>query len=451
MAPATIMAGARRLVSSRRRTEAPRRRPSPSTPPKKLRPMSEIMARAKYAVVERADYSDIICEQCGSGERPGELLLCDKCDKGFHMRCLRPIVVRIPIGSWLCPKCSGHRRFSQKRIIDFFKIQKSGDGKKKCNLNQVELLLEICGKGISNKQKVFATAKLGICQVGFPHMQQYSEDTRKRRRRPLVLLKKRRRLLPFIPSEDPNQRLKQMGTLASALTAMQMEFSDDLTYSSDMAPRSANQAKFENGGMQVLSREDMETLELCRSMSRRGECPPFIVVFDSCEGYTVEADAQIKDMTFIAEYTGDVDYIKNRENDDCDSMMTLLLATNPSESLVICPDKRGNIARFINGINNHTPEGKKKQNCKCVRYSVNGECRVLLVATRDIAKGERLYYDYNGYEHEYPTHHFMRICCNITRSSVEWSKGSSNSSKNAAVLKKTGEDMTAATTTAKVN
>ncbi|XP_052479059.1 probable Histone-lysine N-methyltransferase ATXR5 isoform X3 [Gossypium raimondii] len=319
MAPATIMAGARRLVSSRRRTEAPRRRPSPSTPPKKLRPMSEIMARAKYAVVERADYSDIICEQCGSGERPGELLLCDKCDKGFHMRCLRPIVVRIPIGSWLCPKCSGHRRvrtFSQKRIIDFFKIQKSGDGKKKCNLSQ---------------------------------------DTRKRRRRPLVLLKKRRRLLPFIPSEDPNQRLKQMGSLASALTAMQMEFSDDLTYSSDMAPRSANQAKFENGGMQVLSREDMETLELCRSMSRRGECPPFIVVFDSCEGYTVEADAQIKDMTFIAEYTGDVDYIKNRENDDCDSMMTLLLATNPSESLVICPDKCGNIARFINGINNHTP------------------------------------------------------------------------------------------------
>lgn len=44
---------------------------------------------------------------------------------------------------------------------------------------------------------------------------------------------------------------------------------------------------------------------------------------------------------------------------------------------------------------------------KCVRYSVEGECVVLLVATRDIAKGERLYYDYNGYEHEYPTHNFV--------------------------------------------
>lgn len=70
--------------------------------------------------------------------------------------------------------------------------------------------------------------------------------------------------------------------------------------------------------------------------------------------FTVEADGPIKDMTFIAEYTGDVDYIKNREHDDCDGIMTLLLATNPAKSLVICPDKRGNIARFINGINNHT-------------------------------------------------------------------------------------------------
>lgn len=52
-------------------------------------------------------------------------------------------------------------------------------------------------------------------------------------------------------------------------------------------------------------------------------------------------------------------------------------------------------------------DGKKKQNLKCVRYNVNGECRVLLVSNRDIAKGERLYYDYNGYEQEYPTEHFV--------------------------------------------
>lgn len=52
-------------------------------------------------------------------------------------------------------------------------------------------------------------------------------------------------------------------------------------------------------------------------------------------------------------------------------------------------------------------DGRKKQNVKCVRFDVDGECRVLLVAARDIRKGERLYYDYNGYEQEYPTQHFV--------------------------------------------
>ncbi|XP_065875746.1 probable Histone-lysine N-methyltransferase ATXR5 [Euphorbia lathyris] len=379
MAPASTTsspgaAAARLVIGSRRRTEAtPMPSPPPSPPPKKLKPMSEILAKAHYAVVERADYSDVMCDQCGSGERPDELLLCDKCDKGFHMKCVRPIVVRVPIGSWLCPKCCGQRRvrrFSQKKIIDFFKIQKSIGKSEKCSSPQ---------------------------------------DARKHRRRsgPLVYQKKRRRLLQFIPSEDPAQRLKQMGTLASALTALQMEFTDNLTYFPHMAPRSANQAELEEDGMQVLSKEDIETLEKCKAMCIRGECPPLVVIFDSCEGFTVMADCRIKDMTFIAEYTGDVDFIKNREDDDCDSMMTLLLAKEEYKSLVICPDKRGNISRFINGINNHTSDGKKKQNCKCVRYSVNGECRVFLVATRDISEGERLYYDYNGFEHEYPTQHFV--------------------------------------------
>lgn len=78
-------------------------------------------------------------------------------------------------------------------------------------------------------------------------------DVRKRRKRarPLVLHKKQRRLLPFTPSEDPARRLLQMGSLASALTAMYMEFSNELTYMPGMAPRSANRAKLEHGGIQV--------------------------------------------------------------------------------------------------------------------------------------------------------------------------------------------------------
>lgn len=73
--------------------------------------------------------------------------------------------------------------------------------------------------------------------------------------------------------------------------------------------------------------------------------------------YKVEADGPIKAMTFLAEYTGDVDFVRNRRDDEnFDSFMTLLTYRDSEEEdgLFICPDKRGNIARFISGINNHS-------------------------------------------------------------------------------------------------
>ncbi|XP_074568344.1 putative Histone-lysine N-methyltransferase ATXR5 [Curcuma longa] len=371
MAPPSSCSAAGKTTSNcrvRKRTAAP----SPSAP-KKFRSMEEIMRVALPAAPITGEYYvDLRCGECRSGDREEEILLCDNCDQGYHLYCLRPILVRVPSGPWFCPSCVGERsieRFPlvQTKIIDFFRIQMANDDK--------------------------------CCP---------SQDGKKRKRRSIVMYKKRRRrLLPFNPTEDPALRLQQMGSLAAALTAMNMEFSNELTYLPTMVDRSSNRANLEKGGMQVLPREDKEALELCKTMHKKGECPPLSVVFDPIEGFTVQADGLIKDMTLVAEYTGDVDYLKNREHDDCDSMMTLLLATNPSDTLVICPDKRGNISRFINGINNHTRDGRKKQNLKCVRYNVDGECRVLLVACRDIYRGERLYYDYNGYEKEYPTHNFV--------------------------------------------
>eukprot|EP01018_Ginkgo_biloba_P012475 Gb_02491 [translate_table: standard] len=343
----------------RKRTQAPRLHDPQAASPKK-----------KYRSNSGTKGIDIFCEECGLGDGETEMLLCDKCDRGYHMYCLRPVVVRVPAGAWFCPCCKEKRvkefPLVQTKIIDFFRIQRSSQ----------------------------------LSQTSY-------QEGRKRRRRSLVVSKKKRRLLPFTPSRDPIRRLEQMGSLATALTTSGVEFSDKLTYRPGMAPRSVNQASLEMGGMQIMSREDKATLELCQAMCKRGEWPPLMVVFDPCEGFTVEADGYIRDLTIITEYIGDVDYLSNREKDEGDSMMTLLLPQDPSKTLVICPDKRSNIARFINGINNHTIEGRKKQNLKCVRYDVDGEARALLVAIRDISKGERLYYDYNGYEQEYPTEHFV--------------------------------------------
>jgi hypothetical protein len=72
--------------------------------------------RSKHA----DDYSGVYCEECGSGESPGELLLCDKCDKGFHLFCLRPILVSVPKGSWFCPSCS-KQKMPKCKFIPFLK------------------------------------------------------------------------------------------------------------------------------------------------------------------------------------------------------------------------------------------------------------------------------------------------------------------------------------------
>ncbi|KAG0571258.1 hypothetical protein KC19_VG001000 [Ceratodon purpureus] len=336
-------------------------------------PGGRAASKAKDAEPKEDKYDTTLCEECSRGDGEQEMLLCDSCDRGYHMYCLSPILPTVPPGEWFCPKCAESSLVQefpkvQKKIVDFFRIQKPAP--------------------FTTETKCIGTRK---------------------RRRPsggtLCRQKKSRRLLPYVPCTDPQRRLEQMASLATALTSIGVEFTDSLSYG--LAPRSANRAEYEKGGMQVMGKEDRATLDLCKTMCSQGEWPPLMVTHDSRQGFVVEADRNIKAMTIIAEYTGEVDYMCRRRYDSGNSIMGLLFTEDPAKELVICPDRRGNIARFVSGINNHTSEGRKKQNVRCVRYNIDGEARAILVAIRDIPEGERLYYDYNAYRTEYPTEHFV--------------------------------------------
>jgi hypothetical protein len=88
--------------------------------------------------------------------------------------------------------------------------------------------------------------------------------------------------------------------------------------------------------------------------------------------------------------------------------MELLSTNSTSTTLVICPEKKGNIARFISGINNDDKNSKKKQNVRSIRFDIDGSVHVLLYAARTIKKDEILYYDYNaGGKGAYPTSDFV--------------------------------------------
>ena len=46
-----------------------------------------------------------VCERCGSGDGDGNILLCDQCDRGFHLFCLVPRLCAVPDGNWCAPAC----------------------------------------------------------------------------------------------------------------------------------------------------------------------------------------------------------------------------------------------------------------------------------------------------------------------------------------------------------
>ncbi|KAK9121257.1 hypothetical protein Syun_018874 [Stephania yunnanensis] len=48
---------------------------------------------------------DQICEQCNSGLHGEVMLLCDRCDRGWHIYCLSPPLKQVPNGNWYCLEC----------------------------------------------------------------------------------------------------------------------------------------------------------------------------------------------------------------------------------------------------------------------------------------------------------------------------------------------------------
>ena len=49
---------------------------------------------------------DLPCEVCESPQDAENMLLCDGCDRGFHLRCLPQPLTSVPAGDWYCPRCA---------------------------------------------------------------------------------------------------------------------------------------------------------------------------------------------------------------------------------------------------------------------------------------------------------------------------------------------------------
>ncbi|XP_077598273.1 bromodomain adjacent to zinc finger domain protein 2A isoform X2 [Stigmatopora nigra] len=65
------------------------------------------LLQLEKAIAWERSVTKVTCQICRKGDNDDSLLLCDGCDRGCHMYCLRPRITQVPEGDWFCPNCVG--------------------------------------------------------------------------------------------------------------------------------------------------------------------------------------------------------------------------------------------------------------------------------------------------------------------------------------------------------
>ncbi|KAH8922906.1 JmjC-domain-containing protein, partial [Atractiella rhizophila] len=73
-----------------------------------------------------------LCEVCGTDDRPEAILLCDGCERGWHLDCLTPPLKSVPKSpSWLCDGClrviGGDYGFDEGQTHSLYSFKKRAD------------------------------------------------------------------------------------------------------------------------------------------------------------------------------------------------------------------------------------------------------------------------------------------------------------------------------------
>ncbi|KAI8905734.1 PLU-1-like protein-domain-containing protein [Powellomyces hirtus] len=94
-----------------------------------------------------------LCEICGGGENDEQMLLCDGCNRGYHLYCFDPPMSAIPNTDWYCPDClrgSGHDYgFEEGELRSLYHFQQVANTFKEQHFRQ--------RLGLDSKERVVVT------------------------------------------------------------------------------------------------------------------------------------------------------------------------------------------------------------------------------------------------------------------------------------------------------
>ena len=163
-----------------------------------------------------------------------------------------------------------------------------------------------------------------------------------------------------------------------------------------------------------MKEEDKKIYYELKNLTEKGDYNYIAIKKDEKQGNVVIASTYIQENTLLCEYTGNVitlqDYykkLKNKEIEKNDSIMDLVITPFSETSLIICPYSYANLGRFFSGVNNKNKISEAKINVNSVKVLIDGSVHILLFTSKNIEKGEILYYNYNGDANLYPTDEFQ--------------------------------------------
>jgi [histone H3]-lysine27 N-methyltransferase len=324
-----------------------------------------------------------------------QVVICDKCHCGFHTYCLRPVMVNIPRGDWLCSACSG----SSNSVP--FEVYKNG-------INQQDVMSFL---GLPYQK---ATRFFNEHAEAIDLFKEKSKTATKQRALSLQITSKYVTFevgsIKFIRAlENSDWRLpvplltkKEWATSLSTIVAA-MKYCGMVDYSADLlyppighATEEMNNPDLDVDKIHPMSKRNMEIFKAFNHNIKHGVFPPVRVVYDENMGFNIEALAPIQKYTLVGEYTGDVVTVDRSGTSNSDSLMLLLQTEDPETSLIIDPTQAGNYSRFFSGINNRNLLSKRKANVRTRRFAMDGKIHVALFTSRDVEAGEILSYDYNA-------------------------------------------------------
>ena len=70
---------------------------------------------------------DIVCKKCNKPTDANKMLLCDRCDVGYHTFCLVPPLLNIPKDDWYCSKCLNEMTDERSKFLDGIEVLKKPD------------------------------------------------------------------------------------------------------------------------------------------------------------------------------------------------------------------------------------------------------------------------------------------------------------------------------------